>query len=99
VVDHSSRSRARRSCAPDDDSTYQSRLTSSYDNGLTNIAPATAVDSRRDAMAAPSLSIYVEGVGTRDDADDDLIGLAFGIGASGVRPKCSARCRCCCRLR
>lgn len=38
-------------------------------------------------MATPSLSIYVEGVGTRDDADDDLIGLAFGIGASGVRAK------------
>ena len=29
----------------------------------------------------------MEGVGTRDDADDDLIGLAFGIGASGVRAK------------
>ena len=26
-------------------------------------------------------------MGTRDDADDDLIGLAFGIGASGVRAK------------
>ncbi len=73
----------------DDDSTYQSRLTSSYDNGLTNIARLQQLypDSRRDAMAAPSLSIYVEGVGTRDDADDDLIGLAFGIGASGVRAK------------
>ncbi|MEN5388762.1 DUF2235 domain-containing protein [[Pseudomonas] hibiscicola] len=73
----------------DDDSTYQSRLTSSYDNGLTNIARLQQLypDSRRDAMATPSLSIYVEGVGTRDDADDDLIGLAFGIGASGVRAK------------
>jgi hypothetical protein len=50
----------------DDDSTYQSRLTSSYDNGLTNIARLQQLypDSRRDAMAAPSLSIYVEGVGT-----------------------------------
>lgn len=59
----------------DDDSTYQSRLTSSYDNGLTNIARLQQLypDSRRDAMATPSLSIYVEGVGTRDDADDDLI--------------------------
>ncbi len=39
----------------DDDSTYQSRLTSSYDNGLTNIARLQQLypDSRRDAMAAP----------------------------------------------
>ncbi|KAG0940981.1 hypothetical protein G6F31_015076 [Rhizopus arrhizus] len=68
----------------DDDSTYQSRLTSSYDNGETNIARLQQLypDSRRDAVATPSLSIYVEGVGTRDDADDDLIGLAFGIGAA-----------------
>ncbi|MDV9042629.1 DUF2235 domain-containing protein [Stenotrophomonas sp. RAC2] len=73
----------------DDDSTYQSRLTSSYDNGLTNIARLQQLypDSRRGALARPSLSVYVEGVGTRDDADDDLIGLAFGIGASGVRAK------------
>ncbi|WP_414540264.1 phospholipase effector Tle1 domain-containing protein [Stenotrophomonas forensis] len=73
----------------DDDSTYQSRLTSSYDNGETNIARLQQLypDSRRDAAATPSLSIYVEGVGTRDGADDDLIGLAFGIGASGVRAK------------
>lgn len=73
----------------DDDSTYQSRLTSSYDNGLTNIARLQQLypDSRSGTSARPSLSIYVEGVGTRDDADDDLIGLAFGIGASGVRAK------------
>lgn len=73
----------------DDDSTYQSRLTSSYDNGLTNIARLQQLypDSRLEVLAAPSLSLYVEGVGTRDDADDDLIGLAFGIGASGVRAK------------
>ncbi len=73
----------------DDDSTYQSRLTSSYDNGETNIARLQQLypDSRREIVATPSLSIYVEGVGTRDGADDDLIGLAFGIGASGVRAK------------
>lgn len=73
----------------DDDSTYQSRLTSSYDNGPTNIARLQQLypDSRRDTTVAPALSIYVEGVGTRDGADDDLIGLAFGIGASGVRAK------------
>lgn len=73
----------------DDDSTYQSRLTSSYDNGLTNIARLQQLypDSRHETRAWPSLSIYVEGVGTRDDADDDLIGLAFGIGASGVHAK------------
>ena len=73
----------------DDDSTYQSRLTSSYDNGLTNVARLHQLypDSRRAALPSPSLAIYVEGVGTRDDADDDLIGLAFGIGASGVRAK------------
>ena len=73
----------------DDDSTYQSRLTSSYDNGETNIARLQQLypDSRRDTTATPTLSIYVEGVGTRDGADDDLIGLAFGRGASGVRAK------------
>jgi len=73
----------------DDDSTYQSRLTSSYDNGTTNIARLHRLypDSRRAPLAQPSLAIYVEGVGTRDDAEDDLIGLAFGIGASGVRAK------------
>jgi len=73
----------------DDDSTYQSRLTSSYDNGATNIARLHQLypDSRRAPGSTPSLAIYVEGVGTRDDAEDDLIGLAFGIGASGVQAK------------
>ncbi|MEG0186557.1 MAG: DUF2235 domain-containing protein [Stenotrophomonas sp.] len=73
----------------DDDSTYQSRLTSSYDNGMTNIARLHQLypDSRDAAGEAPSLAIYVEGVGTRDDAEDDLLGLAFGTGASGVRAK------------
>lgn len=73
----------------DDDSTYQSRLTSSYDNGITNVARLHQLypDSRRTPGIAPSLAIYIEGVGTRDDAEDDLIGLAFGIGASGVRAK------------
>jgi len=73
----------------DDDSTYQSRLTSSYDNGATNIARLHQLypDSRRTPGSTPSLAIYVEGVGTRDDAEDDLIGLAFGIGASGVQAK------------
>lgn len=73
----------------DDDSTYQSRLTSSYDNGLTNIARLHRLypDSRQETLPFPSLAIYVEGVGTRDDAEDDLLGLAFGIGASGVRAK------------
>ncbi|MCR8716442.1 DUF2235 domain-containing protein [Stenotrophomonas indicatrix] len=73
----------------DDDSTYQSRLTSSYDNGATNLARLHQLypDSRRTPGSTPSLAIYVEGVGTRDDAEDDLIGLAFGIGASGVQAK------------
>ncbi|XFC37864.1 DUF2235 domain-containing protein [Stenotrophomonas indicatrix] len=73
----------------DDDSTYQSRLTSSYDNGATNVARLHQLypDSRRTPGSVPSLAIYVEGVGTRDDAEDDLIGLAFGIGASGVQAK------------
>nr|WP_303638070.1 DUF2235 domain-containing protein [Stenotrophomonas sp. 704A1] len=73
----------------DDDSTYQSRLTSSYDNGITNIARLHQLypDSRGHGGQQPSLAIYVEGVGTRDDAEDDLLGLAFGIGASGVRAK------------
>ena len=72
----------------DDDSTYQSRLTSSYDNGPTNIARLQRLyPDSREGWATPALSIYVEGVGTRDDTDDDLIGLAFGIGASGVRAK------------
>ncbi|MGE6333815.1 DUF2235 domain-containing protein [Stenotrophomonas sp. NPDC077659] len=73
----------------DDDSTYQSRLTSSYDNGTTNIARLCQLypDSRRTPAVAASLALYVEGVGTRDDAEDDLIGLAFGVGASGVRAK------------
>ncbi|WMJ68013.1 DUF2235 domain-containing protein [Stenotrophomonas sp. 24(2023)] len=73
----------------DDDSTYQSRLTSSRDNGLTNLARLQSLypDSRIGWNGAPSLSIYVEGVGTRDGADDDLIGLAFGVGSTGVRAK------------
>ncbi len=73
----------------DDDSTYQSRLTSSYDNGTTNITRLYQLypDSRRTAGVGASLAIYIEGVGTRDDAEDDLIGLAFGVGASGVRAK------------
>ncbi|KAF1013810.1 MAG: hypothetical protein GAK31_02827 [Stenotrophomonas maltophilia] len=73
----------------DDDSTYQSRPSSSRDNGVTTLARLQMLyaDSRRGDAGAPSLSIYVEGVGTRDGRDDDLIGLAFGVGASGVRAK------------
>ncbi|MNK33075.1 hypothetical protein D3C87_515500 [compost metagenome] len=75
----------------DDASPYQSRLTSSYSNGLTNIARLHALyPDDREAMAAGnvlSLAIYIEGVGTRTGEDDDLMGLAFGIGRTGVRAK------------
>ncbi len=76
----------------DDASPYQSRLTSSYSNGLTNIARLHALypDHRTASPALPgvlSLAIYVEGAGTRTGEDDDLMGLAFGIGRSGVIAK------------
>lgn len=76
----------------DDASPYQSRLTSSFSNGLTNIARLHALypDHRRTPPALPgplSLAIYIEGAGTRTGKDDDLMGLAFGIGASGVMAK------------
>lgn len=73
----------------DDDSPYQSRVTSSYNNGLTNIARLHALypDARRDRGHPLTLAIYTEGVGTRDGQPDDLIGLAFGVGASGIRAK------------
>ena len=75
----------------DDASPYQSRLTSSYSNGLTNIARLHALypDDRTRALAgdALSLAIYVEGAGTRHGEEDDLMGLAFGIGRTGVRAK------------
>ena len=76
----------------DDASPYQSRLTSSFSNGLTNIARLHALypDHRRAAPTTPgqlSLAIYIEGAGTRTGKDDDLMGLAFGIGATGVKAK------------
>jgi len=75
----------------DDASPYQSRLTSSYSNGLTNIARLHALypDHRQTPPAGGALavSIYIEGVGTRTGEDDDLLGLAFGIGRTGVRAK------------
>lgn len=76
----------------DDASPYQSRLTSSYSNGLTNIARLHALypDHRTPSPAPPgllSLAIYVEGAGTRTGEEDDLMGLAFGIGRSGVMAK------------
>lgn len=76
----------------DDASPYQSRLTSSFSNGLTNIARLHALypDHRRTSPATPgrlSLAIYIEGAGTRTGKDDDLMGLAFGIGPSGVKAK------------
>ncbi len=75
----------------DDASPYQSRLTSSYSNGPTNIARLHALypDHRDGAAGANTLavSIYIEGVGTRTGETDDLIGLAFGIGRTGVRAK------------
>ena len=76
----------------DDASPYQSRLTSSYSNGLTNIARLHALypDHRTSAPATPgalSLAIYVEGAGTRTGEEDDLMGLAFGIGRSGAMAK------------
>ncbi|WP_313209585.1 DUF2235 domain-containing protein [Stenotrophomonas sp.] len=73
----------------DDASPYQSRLTSSYSNGLTNIARLHALypDHRQMPPAGNTLalSLYIEGVGTRTGEDDDLLGLAFGIGRTGVR--------------
>lgn len=76
----------------DDASPYQSRLTSSYSNGLTNIARLHALypDHRTATPALPgvlSLAIYIEGAGTRTGEEDDLMGLAFGIGRSGVIAK------------
>jgi hypothetical protein len=76
----------------DDASPYQSRLTSSYSNGLTNIARLHALypDHRRQPPAVPgplSLAIYIEGTGTRTGEDDDLMGLAFGVGRSGAIAK------------
>lgn len=76
----------------DDASPYQSRLTSSFSNGLTNIARLHALypDHRRTTPTRPgplSLAIYIEGAGTRTGKEDDLMGLAFGIGPSGVTAK------------
>ena len=76
----------------DDASPYQSRLTSSFSNGLTNIARLHTLypDHRRTTPTLPgtlSLAIYIEGAGTRTGKDDDLMGLAFGIGPSGVKAK------------
>ncbi|WP_312320112.1 DUF2235 domain-containing protein [Stenotrophomonas sp.] len=76
----------------DDASPYQSRLTSSYSNGLTNIARLHALylDHRTPSPAPPgllSLAIYIEGAGTRTGEEDDLMGLAFGIGRTGVMAK------------
>lgn len=72
-----------------DASPYQSRLTSSYDNGPTNIARLHRLypDTRRVGGGPLSLAIYTEGTGTRDGRPDDLIGLAFGTGATGIRAK------------
>ncbi len=76
----------------DDASPYQSRVTSSSSNGLTNIARLHALypDHRSTAPTTPgwrSLAIYIEGAGTRTGKDDDLMGLAFGTGPSGVNAK------------
>lgn len=73
----------------DDASTYQSRITSSSDNGPTNIARLHRLypDSRSGTPPQPSLAIYIEGTGTRDGERDDLVGLAFGTGPTGVRAK------------
>ena len=66
----------------DDASPYQSRLTSSYSNGLTNIARLHALypDHRQMPPAdnTLALSIYVEGVGTRTGEDDDLMEIVVG---------------------
>ncbi len=76
----------------DDASPYQSRITSSYSNGLTNIARLHALyPDHREAPSAPSshlsLAIYIEGSGTRTGEEDDLMGLAFGVGRSGAMAK------------
>ncbi|MCF7751534.1 DUF2235 domain-containing protein [Bacillus subtilis subsp. subtilis] len=91
---HGSTTPTARPPAPlvaDDASPYQSRLTSSYSNGLTNIARLHALypDDRAQPAGSDvlSLAIYIEGAGTRTGADDDLMGLAFGIGRTGVCAK------------
>lgn len=73
----------------DDASPYHSRITSSSDNGLTNIARLHALyaDARHAPEGPLSVAIYTEGTGTRDGQPDDLIGLAFGIGSTGVCAK------------
>lgn len=70
-------------------SPFQSPVTSSRDNAPTHIARLHGCypDRRRSQAAGPSIAIYTEGTGTRDGRPDDLIGLAFGTGPTGVLAK------------
>ena len=70
-------------------SPYRSRITSSYDGAPTTIARLHALypDGPWTGAPAPSIAVYTEGTGTRDGRADDLIGLAFGTGATGVTAK------------
>lgn len=68
---------------------FQSPITSSRDNAPTHIARLHGCypDGRRPQTATPAVAIYTEGTGTLDGRPDDLIGLAFGTGPTGVRAK------------
>ena len=73
----------------EDASPYQSPISSSQDNAPTHIARLHGLypDGRRGDLPAPSVAVYTGGTGTRDGHADDLIGLAFGTGPTGVVAK------------
>lgn len=58
----------------------------SYAGGYSNVSILERMNKRR-RVADKDISLYIEGIATQDDLDDDTPGNAFGVGKTGVKSK------------
>ncbi len=63
----------------------QVKIEGSYESYYSNVAVMGYMNLIEDNLR--EVSIYVEGIGTTDGGDDDTMGMAFGMGATGVTTK------------
>ncbi len=58
----------------------------SYDNAWSNVARMS------ESCISKAYPVYIEGIGTEDKQEDDIIGAALGTGARGIRAKVRITC-------
>ena len=58
----------------------------SYNGGYSNVSILENTNRRR-RLAQRQISVYIEGIGTENDAGDALLGSAIGTGSTGIPPR------------